>query len=666
LYESTGQFSKSESLYEQAVNIIKETLGEDHPDYGTTVNNLALLYVKTGEFQQAESLFKRDLEIIKKSLGASHPNYSYALSNLAGLYENIGKYSDAEKLYKEAIAIRKNAFGEKHPEYATVINNLARVYTATGKLQEAENLWYECIKNYLYQINAYFPSLSEREKEEFYLTISPKFEQFNSFSILRKKENSSILSTMYNNQLATKALLLNSSNKVKQRILNSGDEKLIRSFKEWQHQKELLARYYSQTTEERNVKKINIDSLEAKANELEKELSLKSELFKGNNEKQQYKWQDVQKKLKEGEAAVEIIRFRKYKADSAGIYSTNVVYYAALIIKPGTSGNPECVLMENGEDLEGKFMKYYRNSIKFKIQDDHAYNQYWRRIKEVLGDVKKVYISPDGVFNQINLYSIKNPDTKKYIIDETEIQIVTNTKDLIETVSAKYQDKKIILIGDPAFNPDGTGNSSLAPLPGTNTEVKKINEMLSKNNWTGDVYTGRSATEEKLKKVRDPRVLHIATHGFFDQDTDIEKDDKNKNFKNPLLKSGLMLAGAGISSYGSEATEDGILTSFEAMNMDLDNTDLVVLSACETGLGEIRNGEGVYGLQRAFRVAGARSILISLWKVNDETTQKLMVYFYDEWVKTGDKRASFRAAQEKIRKEFPDPYYWGAFVLIGE
>lgn len=666
MYESTGQFSKSESLYEQAVNIIKETLGEDHPDYGTTVNNLALLYVKTGEFQQAESLFKRDLEIIKKSLGASHPNYSYALSNLAGLYENIGKYSDAEKLYKEAIAIRKNAFGEKHPEYATVINNLARVYTATGKLQEAENLWYECIKNYLYQINAYFPSLSEREKEEFYLTISPKFEQFNSFSILRKKENSSILSTMYNNQLATKALLLNSSNKVKQRILNSGDEKLIRSFKEWQHQKELLARYYSQTTEERNVKKINIDSLEAKANELEKELSLKSELFKGNNEKQQYKWQDVQKKLKEGEAAVEIIRFRKYKADSAGIYSTNVVYYAALIIKPGTSGNPECVLMENGEDLEGKFMKYYRNSIKFKIQDDHAYNQYWRRIKEVLGDVKKVYISPDGVFNQINLYSIKNPDTKKYIIDETEIQIVTNTKDLIETVSAKYQDKKIILIGDPAFNPDGTGNSSLAPLPGTNTEVKKINEMLSKNNWTGDVYTGRSATEEKLKKVRDPRVLHIATHGFFDQDTDIEKDDKNKNFKNPLLKSGLMLAGAGISSYGSEATEDGILTSFEAMNMDLDNTDLVVLSACETGLGEIRNGEGVYGLQRAFRVAGARSILISLWKVNDETTQKLMVYFYDEWVKTGDKRASFRAAQEKIRKEFPDPYYWGAFVLIGE
>jgi CHAT domain-containing protein len=306
----------------------------------------------------------------------------------------------------------------------------------------------------------------------------------------------------------------------------------------------------------------------------------------------------------------------------------------------------------------------YKNSIKFKVQDEQAYNQYWRKIRESLNGITKVYLSPDGVYNQINLYSIKNQETKKYIIDEVQIEIVTNTKDLLHEKISKTHQNNIVLIGNPTFysSANSIPEESLSPLPGTSLEVAKINDMMTKNNWTGSIYTGQVASEEKLKEVMDPRVLHIATHGFFEKDIEDKEEDDNKR-ENPLLRSGLMLAGAG-SPFNNK--EDGILTAYEAMNLNLDNTDLVVLSACETGLGEIKNGEGVYGLQRAFRVAGAKSMIISLWKINDETTQKLMVSFYGEWLKTGNRREAFTFAQANIRKEYTDPYYWGAFIMIGD
>ena len=207
------------------------------------------------------------------------------------------------------------------------------------------------------------------------------------------------------------------------------------------------------------------------------------------------------------------------------------------------------------------------------------------------------------------------------------------------------------------------------------------------------IYTGDDALEDHLKESHKPNILHIATHGFFEKNVDVEKDDKF--FQNPLLRSGLMLTGAGHSlnkkldedadadldeldddddlslaeddsGLDHESLEDGILTAYEAMSLNLDNTELVVLSACETGLGEIQNGEGVYGLQRAFKVAGARTIVMSLWNVNDQSTQLLMRNFYKHWLDTKDKHEAFRLAQEELRAEFPEPYFWGAFVIVGE
>jgi CHAT domain-containing protein len=193
--------------------------------------------------------------------------------------------------------------------------------------------------------------------------------------------------------------------------------------------------------------------------------------------------------------------------------------------------------------------------------------------------------------------------------------------------------------------------NNLTALPGTQTDVENIGNLMTAKSWQPEVLTGDKALEETLKDCFKPRVMHIATHGYFHGDT--------TGTQNPLLQSGLMLTGAAQTLEGNkdEMMEDGILTAYEAMNLNLDNTELVVLSACETGLGTVSNGEGVYGLQRAFKVAGAKTIIMSLWKVNDEATQELMTAFYENWLTTENKRQAFNYAQQKLKAKYKSPYY---------
>src|SRR5690606_15650849 len=178
---------------------------------------------------------------------------------------------------------------------------------------------------------------------------------------------------------------------------------------------------------------------------------------------------------------------------------------------------------------------------------------------------------------------------------------------------------------------------------------------------------------DKIKELNSPKIFHIATHGFYkpSEEITLEKEIRSSEAtlaRNPLLRTGLLLTGAGDLLQKSDVNynaENGILTAYEAMNLNLDKTDLVVLSACETGLGEVQAGEGVYGLQRAFLVAGARILIMSMFKVDDEATQKLMLKFYQKWLTTNNMRQSFIEAKKEIRNEYPDPIYWGAFMMIG-
>jgi len=219
----------------------------------------------------------------------------------------------------------------------------------------------------------------------------------------------------------------------------------------------------------------------------------------------------------------------------------------------------------------------------------------------------------------------------------------------------------------------------VTPLPGTLVEINNIARILDGGQWNYQKLLNQDATEENFKSLKGSAVVHIATHGFFLEDFNVAAvsagsegsvagiQSKYARF-NPLFRSGLLLAGASktMQNQRIDREEDGVLTAYEVMNLNMDQTEVVVMSACETGLGEVRNGEGVYGLQRAFMVAGAKAIVMSLWKVNDETTQRLMTNFYSEWFGGATKYDAFRKAILDIKTEFPEPFYWGPFVMLGK
>jgi CHAT domain-containing protein len=282
-----------------------------------------------------------------------------------------------------------------------------------------------------------------------------------------------------------------------------------------------------------------------------------------------------------------------------------------------------------------------------------------------------------------------------------EVQVVTSTRDLVANKEQKKPEynNTAVLIGNPRFNLEKSEykrvasaleskfkadyyineetelsmRSGIHSLPGTGIEIDKISQLLSDKSWKVEKYTDNLAIEEAVKKVDNPRILHIATHGKFL--TDVERQysnfetemDRQRFVENPLLRSFLIFAGADSpDSTKNTALDDGFLTAYEAQNLYLDKTELVVLSACETGLGEIKNGEGVYGLQRAFIQAGAKTLIMSLWSVSDEATQELMTSFYTKWLSGKPKRQAFKEAQLELKAKYPMPYYWGAFVMVGE
>jgi CHAT domain-containing protein len=213
-------------------------------------------------------------------------------------------------------------------------------------------------------------------------------------------------------------------------------------------------------------------------------------------------------------------------------------------------------------------------------------------------------------------------------------------------------------------------------LPGTAQEVNSIGTTLSDAGWSTMMYTGLEATEQLIKGIESPDVLHIATHGFFLEDPEQQRretiqmfgNDQPKNVEDPMLRSGLLLSGAENTYRGETLAggENGWLTSSEAASINLRGTQLVVMSACETGQGEATNGRGVFGLPRAIKAAGARTVIMSMWKVPDEQTKDLMTAFYSNWQSGMEKRAAFELAQQQIRATYPHPFYWGAFVMVGE
>jgi CHAT domain-containing protein len=309
-----------------------------------------------------------------------------------------------------------------------------------------------------------------------------------------------------------------------------------------------------------------------------------------------------------------------------------------------------------------------------------------------LANDERWLVSPDGALNLLSFAALMD-ETRAYLATQREITYLTSGRDLLRFGTTSTSGDSAVVVADPDYGKviellvqadAGTQPSRsididrvrmvFKSLPGTAEEARALKPLLMIEDM--NVLTQAKATEASLKQLRGPRILHIATHGFFLKDNELpavalkpagfSEDQPHVPLgENPLLRSGLALAGANARRSGEH--DDGILTAAEVAQMDLRGTQLVVLSACETGLGDVQSGEGVYGLRRALVLAGAQTQVASLWKVSDEATKDLMVDYYQRLLKREGRAAALREAQRTMIKSLTraHPYYWAAFVPIG-
>jgi len=712
VYFDAKQLDKAEKCFIDAILVYREELGQSDRNYINAVFELGALYKVKKEFKKAEPLYKELMLIYEHLYGENATEYAHTLGNYAEVKDYLGEHDIAEQYLKRALEIFEKFYGQKSQFYVLTLQKLARVANNKNDYDQSYNYWQQTLERYRFQIKYFFPLMNEQEKGKFYSLFKPYFEEFVSFVLKWKDKNPQLLIELYNNILLTKALLLNSTKKVRQQILNSGDQQLIDKFKNWLDLKEKLLRFYSLSKERLQKSKINIEDYEKKVDLIERELTKESEAFANSYSKKVFTWEDLKNSLNKDEAVIEIVRIRYFDNQW-----TDSVFYAYFITTKN-SQLPKIILNTNGNMLENEYLHCYKNMIKHELFDYDSYNVYWKLVQENLDDsYKKIYVSLDGVYNLINLNTIQYPDGS-YLLDSLSIVLINNSKKLIERNFLEKQistDNNAVLFGAPDFTLDKsqellslTNNKEndemskfeldslkiwnsfkmsqasseikkldIFALPGTAVEIENITTLLQKKNWNIQKFVDKNAREKHIKSLKNPKILHIATHGYFLKDVEVVPDEMifgfeaKEIFENPLLRSGLLFAGASYEIENDNSSEfvtndNSILTAYEAMNLELDKTDLVVLSACETGLGEVQIGEGVYGLQRAFEVAGAKTIIMSLWKVNDITTQELMSKFYEEYLQTGNKYESFRKAQLYIKDRYRWPYFWGAFVIVGD
>lgn len=668
--------NESRKMLNESNEIVRRQLGADNPSYINGLKTLAFLQMETNKLSSADSLITIGEKYWEQKLGKDNiytPEFDLAKGDIL---RKQSKYDPALEKHTHAQGLYRNKFSSKHPDYVKTISRIAKTNYVKGDYKNSLSAIRTATEGYYSFISKYFPALSFGEKSKYWDLIKADFEFFNSLALKMKDQNPDLVGQMYDYVLATKALLLSNSIKVRQRILSSGNNVLIDKFNNWNAKKELFTKSLSYSSEQLKQENINPEKLESEIESLEKDLSASSEEFAQSFENKSFRWKDVRKALKADEAAVEIIRFRHYSTT----FSDSIIY-AALIVTSETSSNPEIVVLPNGKQLEKKFVKYYRNTIKYKNEDEMSYQVFWKPIEAKLQNIKTLYLSSDGVYNQINIETLED-DNNKYVLDKYNIVLVSNTKDLVlKSIAEKKKSKKsvsnsITLIGNPLFY---ASNSTIATrtipqLAGAEKETTEISELYSQYNWKNNLFIGNQADEEKIKSMTGTRILHVASHGYFQPDQSSGKQDENaslkKNEVNPLIRSGLLMSGAGDIidnnfTASNVNSQNGILTAYEAMNMNLENTELVTLSACETGLGDVQIGEGVAGLQRSFLVAGADNVVMSLFKVSDEITEKLMLTFYKKWLKSGDKRKSFLDAKKEIKEQHPESIYWGSFIMIG-
>jgi CHAT domain-containing protein/Flp pilus assembly protein TadD len=700
IYARTERREKAELFLLEANEVDIKLYGKNDPIYAVNILNLAVLYEESNKMEKSESFFLEALSILEQQEGSNQSTYSNVLSGFAGLLYKKKDFEKAQDFYKQSLSILETMFDKNHPSYAENLRGLA---VLNMKLKQ-----YGLAENYLNQVNlidknkliAITDHLSDIELQKYLIKYEKDLALFASFVQLNPTDD--LISSSYNNMLFYKGFLLNNALRV-ENATNNASLEIQDKHEIWKQYKVKLAKEYGKSLENRN----DISNIEKMAYKLEKELL--SSLPTMAVTRQQVSMEEVKSQLQEGEAAIEFFNYQFRNPDRG-----DSIVYAAIILRPGNYP-PKFVLLFEKESIlklvknEGNQRAEYVNNL-YLNNEAALYNLIWKPIEKELEGVKTVYYSPSGLLHLLNIGTISNAE-EMTISDKYQLHRLNSTRELVTAPEESSDKLTASLFGGIRYESQGTvmtnpkeqsnviastrgqlafsqidstlrNNRQWEYLESTVEEIDEITSILKTAKISATSQKANTATEEsfkalsKTKSKASPSIIHIATHGyFFPNPTSKNANSAGNNepiFKttdHPMIRSGLLFAGSNYAWQNGKSIrpnmEDGILTAYEISQIDLSDTELVVLSACETGLGDLQGNEGVYGLQRAFKIAGVKNILMSLWQVPDYQTKELMIQFYKNWLEEKmDIHEALKVAQNAMREEGYEPFHWAGFVLL--
>jgi CHAT domain-containing protein/tetratricopeptide (TPR) repeat protein len=742
-YIDMGNHPEAREMFDAAKEIYARQYGTDHPDYANALIQGVSYSASFGDFTDEMLQEIREVERICLNSGIDSTGRLFidCLRSYLTYYFGIKDYHKAISYGERIAGLVKQGYGPHSRLYAESRIELADCYVMLGDRKNLLRLYNEAIEiasflddatreSLLYDIessrylNYYYLEEYEISRKSMEWVIErdkARFLSLQNILSVRERANFSselvhlveyndflmhfpgdpgVISNALDNRLFIKGILTKSESSQRKALSKTGDPVLMSMHEEYLSAKIALSNMRS----EFGIGKEVLDSMETGIQELEREISrrLGEEMAM---EDRAIRWQDIRESLDEDEAAVEVVMF--YHRTAPPVVTMHP-WYLAFVITLETEENPICLKLFDAMEVIPDYEAYRAAMGSGPANGSPGpgslgpglYEHLWAKIDSALDGKKTIYFSPDGLFHQLNVEALADREDH-YMIDKYEIRVVNTLADLMLPAPDYGDNRRALLAGDPRFRMSRTSvpdpvpiensrsvsefqsrmfpGTYLSQLPGTRTEVDSIGSMLESLGWECTTLTGTEATEDAVVSVKNPRILHLATHGFFARNAnppdEAGKGDLTRSYNaldmESSSKSCLFFSGAQNTLFYAydyqEGSSDGILTAWEIAEMELDSTELVVLSACETGLGDVLNAEGVNGLMRAFRLAGARRVMISLWEVDDQATQLLMREFYSNWLSGMElDRALVRAKRYLIREtEFSHPRYWAGFILSG-
>ncbi|UQA55173.1 CHAT domain-containing protein [Polyangium aurulentum] len=707
LHVGTGDLSRAAGLLERALTLQEGFAGKDHPAIAPFLSALGIVAHHRGELQRAEELDRRGCQMLEKMKGEG-PELGQCLANLGMVLQSKGDYPAAKVELERGLAMlqyedpqtRQRKRRGAQLQIARAVTALAQLFEATGDTPRARATFKDAVTMIDEDLNNVLASGSERDKRELFSRSSAQIGLVVSFHLGAAQNDPDALDLALRTLLRRKGRVLDAAAQGAKLLRNrlSTEEQAL--FDKLAAARNDLARLALGAPGTPPSGSPEAKEREANAKEriqkLEVELGERSRVYRAHTEDPTPA--RVQGALSDGAALVEIVRFSPYnvkwrKRDEA----YRPARYAAYLVP--AAGKIEAIDLGLAEEIDAD-VKALRTAFADPARKDatalaqaldaKVLRPILARLdangKPAAGKPRMMYLSPDGALNLVPFVALVDGDGRPRV-ETITFDYLTSGRDLLLRTAESPKKEGPLVAANPDFgNAPAPGPKTglrmlFPPLPGTAEEGRTISAMLSGS----ALVTDAQATEAALKRVRGPEVLHIATHGFFlGEPKDAAAKTRALELEmsnaaagggnapkstmvfpdNPLLRSGLALAGAN----RREGEEDGLLTALEAAGIDLWGTKLVVLSACETGVGDISNGEGVYGLRRALVLAGAQTSLMSLWQVDDEATRDLMIEYYRRLGAGEGRVEALRRAQLALLagEGRRHPFYWAAFIASGD